>query len=156
MKFRTERAAQTRALAAALASLLEPGDLVLLAGELGAGKTTFAQGLAAGLGVEGPVTSPTYTIVQEYAGRVPVAHVDVYRLDRMQELYDLGYEELVDDARVTMIEWGDVVAHAFPPDHLLVHIEPVPGGDVRHIVLEFRGRWQSRRASIERALSGFA
>jgi tRNA threonylcarbamoyladenosine biosynthesis protein TsaE len=155
VKFRTETAAQTRALAATLAELLGPGDLVLLAGELGAGKTTFAQGLAAGLGVDDPVTSPTYTIVQEYTGRVPVAHVDVYRLDRMQELFDLGYEELVDDARVTMIEWGDVVAHAFPPDHLLVRIEPVPGGEERHIVLEFRGRWQARRAAVERALAAY-
>ena len=73
------------------------------------GKTAFAQGLARGLGVDEPVTSPTFTIVQEYEGRVPLAHVDVYRLDRVQDLYDLGFDELVDDDRVTVVEWGDLV-----------------------------------------------
>lgn len=156
MKFRTLSADQTRALARSLAALLQPGDLILLAGDLGAGKTTFAQGLAAGLGVEGPVTSPTYTIVQEYEGRVPVAHVDVYRLERLQEVYELGYEELVDETRVTMIEWGDVVAHAFPPDHLLVRIDPVGVGDERAVVVECHGRWKHRQGAIERALGDIA
>lgn len=156
MKFHTRTAAETRALAAAIGAELAPGDLVLLAGDLGSGKTTFAQGLAAGLGVQEPVTSPTFTIVQLYEGRLPVAHVDVYRLDRVQEIYDLAFDELVDDTRVTMVEWGNVVAHAFPSDHLMVRVEAAQGADERDIVLEFHGRWQARRRVLEEALAGFA
>ncbi len=178
MKFRTQSAAQTRALASALAEVLEPGDVVLLGGDLGSGKTTFAQGLAAGLGVDEPVTSPTYTIVQEYEGRLPVAHVDVYRLDRVQEIYDLGFDDFFDGERVTLVEWGDVVARAFPVDHLVVQIVaradaaagPIAGGsdvggegamviavgDERDIVLEFQGRWQERRPRVEEVLAGYA
>ena len=102
------------AVAADARPLLEAGDVISLVGDLGAGKTAFAQGVARGLGVEGPVTSPTFTIVQEYQGRLPVAHVDVYRLDTVQDLYDLGFDELVDDGRVTIVEWGDLVAPALP------------------------------------------
>src|SRR5262249_29839590 len=82
LRLRSASTDETRAIAAELGALLEPRDLVVLAGDLGAGKTTFAQGLARGLGVTEPVTSPTFTIVQEYAGRCPVAHLDVYRLER--------------------------------------------------------------------------
>ena len=115
MILRTASADETRAVAAALAAHLEAGDVVVLVGDLGAGKTTFAQGIARGLGVEGPVTSPTFTLVQQYAGRLPVAHVDVYRLDRIQELHDLGFEELIDGPGVTIIEWGDTVRQVLPP-----------------------------------------
>jgi len=114
MKFHTASADETRALAARLAPHLQAGDVVVLVGDLGSGKTTFAQGVARGLGVEGPVTSPSFTLVQQYEGRLPVAHVDVYRLDRIQELHDLGFEELVDGAGVTLVEWGDAVAQAMP------------------------------------------
>ena len=81
----------------------------MLSGDLGAGKTTIAKGLARGTRCDEPVTSPTFTIVQEYDGRVPVAHVDVYRLDRIQELHDLGFEELL-ESRVTIVEWGEAIA----------------------------------------------
>jgi tRNA threonylcarbamoyladenosine biosynthesis protein TsaE len=153
MTFRTDSPAATRAVAAALAPMLEAGDVVSLVGDLGAGKTAFAQGLAHGLGVEGPVTSPTYTIVQEYDGRLPVAHVDVYRLETVQDLYDLGFDELVDDGRVTIVEWGDLVEAALPAEHLVVRIEPGDADTERVLELSFHGaRWLGRRASIERAL----
>jgi tRNA threonylcarbamoyladenosine biosynthesis protein TsaE len=154
MTIRTDSVDATRAVAAALAPLLEPGDVISLVGDLGAGKTAFAQGLARGLGVEGPVTSPTFTIVQEYEGRVPVAHVDVYRLERVQDLYDLGFDELIDNGRVTIVEWGDLVAPALPPDHLVVRIEPGAADSERVLALSFHGvGWAGRRSAIEQALA---
>lgn len=155
MMVRTRSADETRAVAAALGSLLEAGDVVLLVGDLGAGKTTFAQGVARGLGVREPVTSPTFTIVQEYRGRVPVAHVDVYRLDRLQELHDLGLDEHYDE-RVTLVEWGEAVARALPPEHAVVRLEAAAGDDERLVTVETRGtRWQRRRAALEDALAPF-
>ena len=154
MTIRTGSPDATRALAAALGPLLEPGDVVSLVGDLGAGKTAFAQGLAHGLGVAGPVTSPTFTIVQEYDGRIPIAHVDVYRLETIQDLYDLGFDELIDDGRVTIVEWGDLIAQALPPDHLVVRIDPGDADTERVLELSFHGaRWLGRRAEIERAIS---
>jgi tRNA threonylcarbamoyladenosine biosynthesis protein TsaE len=153
MTLRTDSPEATRAVAGALGELLVAGDLVLLVGDLGAGKTAFAQGLARGLGVDEPVTSPTFTIVQEYEGRIPLRHVDVYRLDRVQDLHDLGFDELVDDG-VTIVEWGDLVEQALPADHLVVRIAPGEADTERVLDLSFHGsRWQGRRAAIERALS---
>ena len=153
MTIRTGSPDATRALAAALGPLLEPGDVVSLVGDLGAGKTAFAQGLAHGLGVAGPVTSPTFTIVQEYDGRIPIAHVDVYRLETIQDLYDLGFDELIDDGRVTIVEWGDLIAQALPPDRLVVRIDPGDADTERVLELSFHGaRWLGRRAEIEQAI----
>ncbi|MDQ1467352.1 MAG: tRNA threonylcarbamoyladenosine biosynthesis protein TsaE [Actinomycetota bacterium] len=152
MTTRTSSPDATRALAAALASVVEAGDVISLVGDLGAGKTAFAQGLARGLGVAGPVTSPTFTIVQEYEGRLPVAHVDVYRLDTIQDLYDLGFDELIDDGRVTIVEWGDLIAPALPADHLVVRIDPGDADTERVLELSFHGaHWLGRRAVIEQA-----
>jgi tRNA threonylcarbamoyladenosine biosynthesis protein TsaE len=135
--------------------VLSAGDVVLLVGDLGTGKTTFAQGLASGLGVDAPVTSPSFTLVQEYTGRVPVAHVDVYRLERVQELYDLGFEELVDGDGVTMIEWGDAVEHVVPPDHVVVRLDAGVDADERRVAIDAVGpAWQGRRAELEHALEG--
>ncbi len=119
---------ETRAIGRELAGILQPGDVVLLAGQLGAGKTEFAKGIAEGLGIEETVVSPTFTIVREYSGIRPVLqevrmlHVDVYRLDHAQELLDLGLEDLAADEAVTVVEWGDAVAGLLPADHLLVEI----------------------------------
>ena len=154
MTFRTDSAEATQALAAALAGVLEPGDLVLLIGELGAGKTAFAQGIARGLGVDEPVTSPTFTIVHEYEGRVRLAHVDVYRLERAQDLYDLGFDELVDDGRVTLVEWGDRVEHLLPAEHLVVRIEPGAADNERVLELAYHGAgWRDRREIVEKLIN---
>jgi tRNA threonylcarbamoyladenosine biosynthesis protein TsaE len=154
MKTTTTSADHTRALGAALGAVLRPGDVVLLAGDLGAGKTTFAQGVAAALGVDGPVTSPTFTIVHEYDGRIPLVHVDVYRLETLAELHDLGFEEIVDDARVTLVEWGDMVAQALPTDRLLVRLELVVDDDERFVTFVPHGaRWRERMGTLERAVS---
>jgi len=151
----TRSADQTQALAAALAGLACPGDLVLLAGDLGTGKTAFAQGFAAGLGVDEPVTSPTFTLVRTYpSGRLKLHHVDVYRLDRLQEALDLGLAEMVDDVAVTLIEWGDVVAPALPGDFLEVRLDYGPADDDRTLTLDSVGRrWSARRRALEVAVA---
>ncbi len=141
---------QTRALAAALAELARPGDLVLLAGDLGAGKTAFAQGFAAGLGIDEPVTSPTFTLVRSYAGRLTLHHVDVYRLDCLQEALDLDLPELIDDGGVTLIEWGDVVAPALPAEFLEVRLDFGDSDSERTVSLRPVGtRWSSRDEELK-------
>ena len=147
---------QTQALAAALSALARAGDLVLLAGELGTGKTAFAQGFAAGLGVEEAVTSPTFTLVRTYpGGRLAMNHVDVYRLERLQEALDLGLAEMVDDDAVTLIEWGDVVVPALPADFLEVHLAYGAGAaGERRLHLQAVGRrWVARQRDLRAALS---
>jgi tRNA threonylcarbamoyladenosine biosynthesis protein TsaE len=118
------------------------GDVVALTGELGAGKTCFTQGLVLGLGVAARATSPTFVLINEYRGRVPVHHVDAYRTSTLDELYELGLPELFADG-VTIVEWADKVAPVLPPDAIRVHIEGV-GDDPRAITIrraeEVRGR----------------
>jgi tRNA threonylcarbamoyladenosine biosynthesis protein TsaE len=114
LDLRAPTAADTRAIGEVLASLLVPGDAIALTGELGAGKTTFAQGLARGLGFTGVVVSPTFTLVREYrGGRLPVVHADVYRLDRVQDVVDLALEEEAEGG-VLLVEWGDAVEALLP------------------------------------------
>jgi tRNA threonylcarbamoyladenosine biosynthesis protein TsaE len=144
----------TCALAAALSQLVEAGDVVVLVGEMGAGKTTFAKGFAAGLGVTEPVTSPTFTLVRHYQGRLPLHHVDVYRLERTSEVLDLGLGELLESGGVTIIEWGDVVLPLLPADHLEVRLSfSPPAEDARRIEVHARGRgWAGRRARLPEVL----
>jgi tRNA threonylcarbamoyladenosine biosynthesis protein TsaE len=135
----TRSAAETLAVAEAVGALLRPGDVVVLAGDLGTGKTTFARGVARSLGVTGPVVSPTFTIVREYEGRVRLLHVDVYRLERIQELHDVGFEEMVGDDAVTLVEWGDVVAALLPRERLEVRLAAGAGEDDRVVTLVPQG-----------------
>jgi tRNA threonylcarbamoyladenosine biosynthesis protein TsaE len=152
MRIETRSAGETGSVGAALAGVLRAGDLVVLAGDLGTGKTTFAKGVARGLGVREPVTSPTFTIVQEYEGRVPVAHVDVYRLERVQEVHDLGFEELL-DGRVVLVEWGDVVAAVLPADRVEVRLALDGDADARTIEVTGQGpQWNQRGAALADAL----
>lgn len=156
MKACTRSVGETRSLAGAIATLLRPGDLVVLAGDLGAGKTAFAQGIAAALGVTEPVVSPSFTIVREYEARFPLVHVDVYRLDNLQELHDLGFEELVDGDRLTLVEWGDAVAAVLPPDRLVVRLEPGATEDERTVMVIPQGAsWRGRLRAIEAVLADF-
>ncbi len=143
----------TRSVGEALAPLAHAGDLVVLEGELGAGKTAFTQGFARGLGVEGPVTSPTFTLVHEHRGRMLLHHLDVYRLERLAELADLGLAELLDDGGVTLIEWGDAVVSALPSDHLEVRITFGDADDDRNLRLRAAGpRWSARWLAIAAAV----
>lgn len=145
----------TIAFAGALAPVLRPGDVVVLAGGLGSGKTTFARGVGSALGVTEPVVSPTFTIVREYEARVPLVHIDVYRLDTVQELHDLGLEELIDERAVTLVEWGDVIAAHLPGDRLDVRLEAGPGDDDRMITLALNGpSWRARESAVSAAIGG--
>ncbi|MGH8981656.1 MAG: tRNA (adenosine(37)-N6)-threonylcarbamoyltransferase complex ATPase subunit type 1 TsaE [Acidimicrobiales bacterium] len=129
VRVRTASPTHTRALAASLASVARRGDVVVLAGMLGAGKTTFAQGFARGLGVQGPVTSPTFTLVRQYPCSLgQLFHADVYRLDHLVEVADLGLGELVEDG-VALVEWGDVAVPALGPVIWTVSIAPLAGED---------------------------
>ena len=140
---------------AALAELLLPGDVVSLTGDLGAGKTTFVQGAARGLGVTDQVASPTFVLVREYRGDVPVYHLDVYRLDRMQEVIDLGFEDLLDPAGVVFVEWGDAILPLLPDEHLRVELRS-QDGDARRLSFTGRGvRWAGRWERLEGLLAAW-
>ncbi len=140
---------ETLALAGSVGELLRPGDVVSLVGGLGAGKTVFARGVARALGVTEPVVSPSFTIVREYEGRLPLVHIDVYRVDTIQEMHDLGFEELVRDDAVTLVEWGDAIDTLLPGDRLDVRLAAGDGDDERVVELEGRGRsWRARAAEL--------
>lgn len=144
---------QTRALAAALAPLLRDGDLLVLTGDLGAGKTCFTQGLGRGLGVADRVTSPTFTILAEYEGRLPLHHLDAYRLAGPDEAGDLDLPELL-EAGVTVIEWGDRLRDALPADQLWVELRLGDGDDDRLLRIEPRGpHWVDRTAQLQQAVA---
>ena len=153
----TKSADDTRELGAALAPIVTGGDVVLLAGDLGAGKTTLTQGLARGLGVEDRVTSPTFVLMHLYEGTLPVAHVDAYRLDHLQEVIDLGLAEMLDDGALAIIEWGDVVAPVLPADFLEVRLEYGDDDDERQVRLRVAGpRWSARTAALRQAVERWA
>jgi len=107
-----------------MAKFLQPGDLISLNGPLGAGKTVLSQGIAKGLEIEEPITSPTFTIIQEYhGGRLPFYHMDVYRLNSVEEMNDLGYEEYFYGDGVTVVEWGDQISEILPEEFLRIEIK---------------------------------
>lgn len=136
---------ETRDLGAALGSALRPGDLVSLTGDLGAGKTALVQGAARALGVEEPVVSPTFVLVREYRGEVPVYHVDVYRLDRLREVEDLGWEDILDGGGVVFVEWGSAIGPLLPPSYLEVALTLPDADETRHLEIQARGAgWSGR------------
>lgn len=146
---------ETRALAVALSPVLIPGDLIVLAGDLGSGKTTFVQGMAAGLGITEHVTSPTFILMKEYlGGRYPFMHLDIYRLGKFQELIELGYDEFLDPSYVLAVEWGDMVEPMLPQEHLRVDLAYSDDGSSRRISLSSKGeRWVERMYEV-RKLAG--
>jgi tRNA threonylcarbamoyladenosine biosynthesis protein TsaE len=116
-------ATDTQALGRALADLLRPGDLVVLAGPLGAGKTALTQGIGAGLGVPGPVTSPTFVLARVHrGGRLPLVHVDAYRLGSMADVDDLDLDATAEEA-VTVVEWGHGLVEQLADEHLVVELD---------------------------------
>jgi len=137
MEIITNSPEQTEAVGAALGKLLSPGTVIAYRGDLGAGKTAFTRGLARGLGYADPVTSPTYTIVNEYlGGRLPLFHFDMYRLRSSEDLWDIGWEDYLDRGGVCAVEWSENVEDALE-DALTVTIEKL-GEDSRRITVEGR------------------
>jgi tRNA threonylcarbamoyladenosine biosynthesis protein TsaE len=158
LRARTSSVEATRDLAASLAELARPGDLLVLVGDLGAGKTAFTQGFARGLGIDDQVTSPTFALVQSYTGRLDLYHLDVYRLDQVAEAVDLGLSELLDEGAVTLIEWGDAIAPVLPHDYLEVHLAFVADdADARDVALVPVGqRWSARRRALGVAVAAWS
>ncbi|MSO86979.1 MAG: tRNA (adenosine(37)-N6)-threonylcarbamoyltransferase complex ATPase subunit type 1 TsaE [Acidimicrobiia bacterium] len=148
---------ETRLLGEAVATLASPGDVVVLAGDLGAGKTAFVQGFGRGLGVQERITSPTFTLVHVYDGRLAVHHLDVYRLEHLSEASDLGLAEMLDDGGVVLIEWGDAIARLLPHDHLDVRLTFGADDDDRVIELVPVGpHWARRTDALLAALQPWA
>ena len=135
MQYITNSPAQTEAVGAALAACLKPGTVIAYRGDLGAGKTAFTRGLARGLGAAEPVTSPTYTIVNEYlGGRLPLFHFDMYRLHSSDDLWDIGWEDYLDRGGVCAVEWSENVEDALE-DAISITIEKL-GEESRRITIE--------------------
>jgi tRNA threonylcarbamoyladenosine biosynthesis protein TsaE len=149
----THSAEQTRRLGEVMAQVLQPGDIVWLRGELGAGKTTLAQGVAWGLGVREPVLSPTFTLIREHRGRLPFFHADAYRLEGAEQAADLGLQEYFARGGVFAIEWGEHIANALPEERLEILLE---GGADEHRRITIRAygeRYEQRLQQLEEALA---
>ena len=144
MQITTHSADETQALGQKLASRLAPGDVIAYFGDLGAGKTAFTRGLAQGLGITDPVTSPTYTIVNEYlSGRIPLFHFDMYRLSSSDELFDIGWEDYLSRGGVCAVEWSENVEDALQ-DAIRVTIEKdADEPDTRHITITGGPRFEN-------------
>lgn len=114
---------ETQRIAAEFLDTLAPGAVVAFSGDLGAGKTCFIQGLADALGITEPVSSPTYTLINEYRGRLPLYHMDLYRLSGPEEAFDLGLDDYIDGAGITVIEWAERAEELLPPRTLHLQLE---------------------------------
>ncbi|WP_425475009.1 tRNA (adenosine(37)-N6)-threonylcarbamoyltransferase complex ATPase subunit type 1 TsaE [Anaeromonas frigoriresistens] len=139
MKIITNSLKETEKLGEKIGKSLKSGDVLCLDGDLGAGKTTLTQSIAKGLDVDDYVTSPTFTIVNEYEGRFHVNHFDVYRIADVDEMYDIGYEEYVYSDSVTIIEWASMIDEILPEDRVEIKINKLQD-DGREIKIEVKGK----------------
>ena len=158
LRLRSTSLVDTHAIAAAVARLVRAGDIVILAGDMGAGKTAFAQGFGAALGVTDHITSPTYNLVHSHpAGKLTLHHADLYRLSTQHEVADLALAELAEADGIVLIEWGDVVAGSFG-DHLLVQLTADDEvDDARDVQVTGVGRsWAVRWTHLADDLARFA
>jgi len=135
MQFLSHSTQETEAIGEELAQKLRGGDVLAFTGSLGMGKTAFTRGLARGLGCRGRVTSPTFTIVNEYEGRTPLFHFDMYRLGSSDELFDIGWDDYLTRNGVCAVEWSEQAAGALPEDAILVDIARGEGENDRIITI---------------------
>ena len=139
-KFESHSAKETEQFAADLAAKALPGDVYTLTGDLGVGKTVFAKGFAKGLGITEPVTSPTFTIVQEYlSGRLPLYHFDVYRIGDPDEMEETGFYDYIDRGGVVLIEWAELIEDVLPENRTEITISKDLAGDDDYRLIEVRG-----------------
>lgn len=137
----TNSASETMLIGEKLAKKLKPGDMIALSGNLGSGKTTFTKGIGKGLGVKDPrhINSPTFVLIKEYKGKIPLYHLDLYRLDGPKEIENLAIEEYIYGDGVTVIEWAEKIKCILPKKHILVKFK-IKGDNKREVVIEdFRG-----------------
>lgn len=138
MVYETENAQETFALGEQIGQAASPGQIYTLTGDLGVGKTVLTQGVAKGLGITGPVCSPTFTIMQVYEnGRLPFYHFDVYRIGDVEEMEEIGYEDCFYGSGVCLIEWAELISDLLPSDCIQICIEknPLRGFDYRKITI---------------------
>lgn len=139
MIFETTSSEMTFEFGKKIGKIVKPGDIICLNGNLGVGKTVFTQGVAAGLGIDEPVCSPTFTLIQEYVqGRIPLYHFDVYRIDGPWDMDDLGYEDYFYGEGVSLVEWGNLIEDILPDNTIIVTIEKnlEKGFDYRKITVK--------------------
>lgn len=131
----------TSKIAAEIAQDLKGGEFIAMYGDLGAGKTAFVQGVAKALGIDRPVTSPTFTIVNEYEGRLTLYHFDVYRIEDSEEMYEIGYDEYISSGGVCIVEWAELIEDLFPDEYIKITIlkDVDKDFDYRKIILERKG-----------------
>lgn len=134
----TDNAEQTKELGRQIGNALVGGEVIAMVGDLGAGKTTITKSIALSLGIEEHVTSPTFTIVNEYQGRVKLYHFDVYRIGDIEEMYDLGFDEYIDSGGVSIIEWANLIEEILPDDAINIEIISL-GDDKRQITITGKG-----------------
>ncbi len=138
MEYISKSYEETQKIASGFAKTLKSGDVVCMYGDLGAGKTVFVQGMARGFNIFEPITSPTFTIVNEYDGDMPLYHFDVYRIADSDEMYEIGYEEYVYGDGISVIEWAELIEDILPDERYSVTIlkELANGDDYRKIIIE--------------------
>ncbi len=152
-EIKTFSAEETMEIGRKLGSLLQGGELICLNGDLGTGKTAFTGGVAQALGIDGYITSPTFTLVNEYKGRLAMYHFDVYRIADPEEMFEIGFEEYLESNGVVLVEWADLIREVLPEEYIGVDIRKAlsEGVTVRVIHLEFKGE---RYKGMEEAFGG--
>jgi len=148
-------AEQTFNIGLILGKILKKGDIVCLSGDLGTGKTAFVGGIAKAFSIDSYLTSPTFTIVNEYSGEIPLYHFDVYRIGDIDELYDIGFEEYLYSDGVVVIEWAELVKDAIPEENIWIEItkDLSIGTDARKIKIEFNGeRYKAYEEEMDRSI----
>jgi tRNA threonylcarbamoyladenosine biosynthesis protein TsaE len=149
LKVITKNTEETYKLGIDISRMLKVGDVINLNGDLGAGKTYFTKGIAKGLGIDDYITSPTFTIVNEYEGRIPLYHFDVYRINDIREMYETGFDEYIYGHGISVIEWGDIISDIIPDYAIKINIRRLDE-NTREIEIDDKGRFKGFEKSIDK------